>query len=95
MRTVLPGLFMLLSLGGIGGCEPDADRSEMVVPTPQMPAGQEVVADFLASPADLRAFSSQMNAELLGVRNTSFEVEGSTSEHNRPGALPGWAVHVR
>jgi len=35
-----------------------------------------VVADFLASPADLRAFSSQMNAVLLGVRNTSFEVEG-------------------
>ena len=39
MRTVLPGLFTLLSLGVIGGCEPDADRPEIVVPTSQVPAG--------------------------------------------------------
>ena len=41
-----------------------------------MPSGWQVVEDFLADPAELSNFESQMKADLLGVRNTSYEVEG-------------------
>jgi hypothetical protein len=41
-----------------------------------MPSEWKVVDDFVVSAAELKQFSSTMKADLVGVRNTSFDVEG-------------------
>jgi|GEM_PF-3189276 hypothetical protein len=75
MRTELLGLCMLLSWGVLGGCAPADDQPPVTVPTPQMPAGWQVVENLQFSPAELIRFSSRINAKVLGVRNTSFAVD--------------------
>ena len=47
-----------------------------LVPTPQMPAGWEVVEDLQLHPSTVEQIGSKMDAELLGVRNTVYEVRG-------------------
>ena len=76
MNIKLLGFFVLISIGIIGGCESADNQPAMAVPTPQMPDGWQVVEDFQVPPVQLSQIAAKMNADLLGIRNTSFEVEG-------------------
>jgi len=76
MRFLLLALCVLLAMGIIGGCERADEQPAVAVPTPKMPDGWKVVEDFQVSPTQLKEFSARMNADLHGIRNTSFEVEG-------------------
>lgn len=76
MRFILRALCVLLSMGIIGGCERADEQPAVVAPTPKMPDGWKVVEDVLASPTQLRESSARLHADLIGIRNTTFEVEG-------------------
>lgn len=58
------------------GCTSTENQPPVAVPTPQMPDGWQVAEDFQLAPTQLIEISAKMNADLLGIRNTSFEVEG-------------------
>jgi hypothetical protein len=75
-RILSLGACVLLLLGIAGGCQKSTQQAAVNVPTPQMPSEWKVVEDFLVTASELKQFSSKMNADLLGVRNTSFDVQG-------------------
>ncbi len=76
MRYLLLALCVLLAMGIVGGCERADEQPAVAVPIPTMPDGWQVVEDFQVSPTQVKEFSARMDADLHGIRNTSFEVEG-------------------
>jgi hypothetical protein len=67
---------MLLLVGIAGGCQNSEKQATVTIPTPQMPSEWKVVDDFLVTSSELKQLSSKMNADIVGVRNTSFDVKG-------------------
>ncbi|MHC4362358.1 MAG: hypothetical protein ACYSTZ_05990, partial [Planctomycetota bacterium] len=76
LRILSLGACVLLLLGIAGGCQKSGEQAAAPIPTPQMPSEWKVVDDFLVTASELKQFSTKMNADLVGVRNTSFEVQG-------------------
>lgn len=75
-RFLLLALCVLFAMGIIGGCDRAGEQPAVAVPTPKMPDGWKAVEDFLVGPTQLKEFSARMDADLKGIRNTSFEVDG-------------------
>jgi len=89
------GACVLLFLVIAGGCQKSAELSAGTIPAPQMPPEWKVVDDFLVTASELKQFSSRMNADLVGVRNTSFDVQGLRVQVNTVvAASPADAEHV-
>jgi hypothetical protein len=99
-RILSLGVCVLLLLVIAGGCQKSEEQESgeqvtAAIPTPQMPSEWKVVDDFLVTASELKQFSSKMNADLVGVRNTAFDVEGLRVQVNTVVASsPTDAEHV-
>ncbi len=66
------------------GCNTNRSTAsqKVSVPTPQMPATWQLEQNDLASADDVSSMGSRMGAQLLGVRNTVYTVDGQRVQVN-------------